>query len=413
MPLGTLYHIEQRLADDGIADVAEALTAGLRAAPVPVSPGMRVAVAVGSRGIARLPEMVRALVSWVKELGGEPFIVPAMGSHGGATAAGQREILAGYGITEAATGAPVRATMEVVELPRDDCPLPVYFDRYAAEADAVILLNRIAPHPSFHGRYESGLMKMLAIGLGKHEGARTIHQHGTTGLREYLPLVAAQMLRHAHILLGVAIVENARGEVGRLEALPAAEIPAREPALLEMARAGVPVLPVDEIDLLIVDEIGKNISGAGMHPSVIGRRSAPGMPQPDRPRIRLILVRDLSSETHGNAVGIEMADLMVRRAAEKIDRDATHANLDTAAPLYRPKLPPVANDDRRAVLMAGYALRASAGELRVVRIKNTRDLQHLQVSQTVVADLAGREGITIHGPVEPLWLSEEELAPVG
>ncbi|MHB0934813.1 MAG: nickel pincer cofactor-dependent isomerase, group 22 [Armatimonadota bacterium] len=411
MLLGTLYHVEQRLGDDGLADVAGALTAQLHAARVPVSSGMRVAIAVGSRGIARLPEMVRAVASWVKDQGGQPFIVPAMGSHGGATVEGQQAVLTGYGITEDAVGAPVRATMEVVELPREDCPLPVCFDRHAAEADATILLNRVAPHTSFHGRYESGLMKMLAIGLGKHQQALAIHQHGGTGLRDYMPLVARQVLRHANVLLGVAVVESARGEIGRLEVLPAAEIPSREPALLEMARANTPALPIDAIDLLIVDEIGKNISGSGMNPSVIGRRYVPGMPKPERPRIRLILVRDLSDETHGNAVGIELADLMVRRAADKIDLDATNANLDTVAPLYQPKLPAVARDDRRAVEMAMYALRG-AGDLRVVRIKNTRELQHFQASQAVVTDLTRREGITIHGPVDPLWLSEDELAPV-
>ena len=305
-----LTPIRQHFSTHRLENVASELKAQLQAcaAALPpkaaIRPGARIAIAVGSRGIAHLVEIVRQVAAWVKSQGAEPFIVPAMGSHGGATAAGQRKVLEGYGLTEAAVGAPIVSSMDVVELPQGDAEVPVYYDAAAHAADGTIVINRIKPHTSFHGRHESGLMKMIAIGLGKHAQALAIHNLGVRGLREVMPQVARQALRSANILLGVAIVENANDETMIVRAIPAGCIAEEEPALLEIARAQMPRLPVPELDLLIVDEMGKDISGLGMDTNVIGRLKIPGQPEPERPRIRVIYVRDLTDATHGNAVGM-------------------------------------------------------------------------------------------------------------
>jgi hypothetical protein len=291
-------------------------------------------------------------VEWVKSQGGKPFLVPAIGSHGGATSDGQVVVLTGYGITEATMGAPVRSSIQVVELPTAEAGIPIYFDAQAFAADGTIVLNHVKPHTSFYGTYESGLMKMLAIGLGKHRQALAIHAYGIAGLRTLMPRVAKQILRHANILLGVAVVENAYDETMLLRALPASEIPAREPELLQIARANMSYLPVDDIDILVVDEIGKNISGLGMDPNIIGRLKIVGQPEPTSPCIKVIIVLYLSAATQGNAVGMGLADIMLRRAAEKINFAATYANVVTTGFLERAKLPVVAESDAESFRIA-------------------------------------------------------------
>ena len=412
MAFPALYTIRQRFPHDCLADVLGTLRAELAGCPARVRPGMRVALAVGSRGIANLAAVVRETVDWVRAQGGEPFIVPAMGSHGGATAAGQKAVLAEYGITEAGVGAPVRSSMEVVELPRGDCALPVYCDRLAAAADATIIINRVKPHTSFHGRHESGLMKMTAIGLGKHQQALAIHARGVTGLRDLMPRVAAQILAQGNILLGIALVENAYDETCHLAVLPAAEIAEREPALLEMARARMPRLPLDDIDLLIVEEMGKNISGLGMDPNIIGRLKIAGQPEPETPHIRLIYVRDLTEATQGNATGMGLADLMARRAAEKIDYRATYANVITTGWLERGKLPVVADTDRAALEIAECSLATQAAPpWRIVRVRNTLHLDLLQVSAPALDALAGRADIEHLGAAALTARDADTLAP--
>jgi hypothetical protein len=404
--------IRQAFARPQVADPVAALRLELDGCGVPVASGARIAIAVGSRGIANLEPLVREVVRWVRSRGGAPFIVPAMGSHGGATAAGQAEVLAGYGISEARVGAPVRSCMDVVELPRDACPVPVTFDRLAHEADATIVLNRIKPHTSFRGRYESGLMKMLAIGLGKHPQALAIHARGIEGLREIMPAVARQVLAHANVVLGVAVVENACDETMLVKAIPAARIPGEEPALLDLARAHRPHLPLDAIDLLVVDEIGKNISGLGMDTQVIGRLKIRGQPEPATPDIRAILVRDLTPETHGNAAGMGLADILLRTAFSRIDFRATYANVMTTGFPERGKLPMVAETDAEALQWA-FRMAGMPGpaEARVLRIRNTLRLDRLQASPAAVEALRGRADITIEGPVEPVFTPDGAFAP--
>jgi len=407
-PSVALTRIRQRFSTARVEDVEAAVRAELNACGVTPRPGSAIAIAVGSRGIAGNALIVRQVVEWVKACRAKPFIVPAMGSHGGATAEGQREVLAGYGITEDAVGAPIRSSMEVVQVPAGDLPTPVFFDRLAYEADGVILVNRVKPHTSFRGRYESGLMKMMAIGLGKDAGARAIHALGVRGLREVMPAVAGHILRIGKILLGVAVVENAREEVALVRVLPPDRIPEEEPRLLEQARRNLPGLPVDDLDILIVDEMGKNISGLGMDPNVIGRLKIPGQPEPDRPRIRFIIVRDLTAETHGNALGMGLADIITRRLFDKIDLKATYENMLTTTFLERGKIPVIAETDQEALAIACRALgRTNPNELRIIRITNTLHLEELYASEAVVQELRGRPDIEIHGPAGP-WL---EAAP--
>jgi len=396
--------IRRRFPSERLDDIDGALAAELAASGVNIQPGARIAVAVGSRGIAELARLVAGVVAWVKAQGGEPFIVPAMGSHGGATAKGQQAVLAEYGVTEAAIGAPIRPSMAVVELPRDETEIPIYYAEEAFHADGTILINRVKPHTSFSGRYESGLMKMAAIGLGKARQARAIHALGLRGLREVMPQVAGQALRHGNVLLGIAVVENARDELMLLRAIPAAEIPEREPELLEIARRCQPALPVGALDLLIVDEIGKNISGLGMDTRVIGRLSIRGEAEPAHPRIRLILVRGLTAETRGNACGMGLADIITRQAFERIDLRATYANVLTTGFLERGKIPLIAETEDEALAMAAAALgRVNLEGARIIRIVNTLRLEMMLVSPPVLTELARHDDIEAIGEAESIF----------
>jgi hypothetical protein len=404
MNLSRMFRVRQQFPRPRIDRVAEAVTDELRASGVKVRPGERIAVAVGSRGMADLPVLVSQTVAWIKVQGGVPFIVPAMGSHGGATAEGQAAVLARYGITEESVGAPVRSSMDVVELPRGESDTPVYFDRLASESDGTILINRIKPHTSFHGRYESGLMKMMAVGLGKHAQALAIHALGVEGLREVMPEVGRQILNHANVRLGLGTVENAYEEIMLVRALPAADIPGEEPLLLEVSRRNMPRLPVGNVDVLVVDEMGKNISGLGMDPNIIGRLKIRGQPEPEWPDIRMIVIRDLTTETDGNAAGMGLADIITRRAYDKIDFQSTYANVLTTGFLERAKVPIVAATDREAVELACR----SAGvrgeqDVRLIRIRNTLRLDELQVSAAVLEEIKDHAGVTLLGEITPVW----------
>ncbi len=383
MNLPQMFLIRQRFAAGKLADVAGTLHAEL--AHCSIGTGKRIAIAVGSRGIANLPAIVRGVADWVRAQGGEPFIVPAMGSHAGATADGQRQLLEKLGIT----GAPIRSTMEVVSLGGN-----AFLDRYAFESDGVIVINRVKPHTSFHSRYESGLMKMLAVGLGKHTGAEAIHRLGVPGLREEIPVVARQVLATGKILFGVALVENAYDETLALAAIPAIEISVREPSLLELARANMPHLPVDDIDVLVVDEIGKEISGTGMDTNVIGRLRIAGEGEPSRPRIKRIVVRDIRGDS---AYGIGLADVTTSRLVKSANWKMTQTNVETSGFLERGKLPVVMETDAQAI---EWALPAGS---RVVRIPNTLRLEWVLVSESVRQGIAGRNTIEVLRPAHDFF----------
>lgn len=389
----TIYKVRQRFAGENISDVSAALRAELTTCGVVVKPGARIAIAVGSRGIANLPLIVREVVAWVTAQGGSSFIVPAMGSHGGATADGQRRLLETYGITEQRVGAPIVSSMDVVELLPD-----AFMDKAAHDADGVIVINRIKPHTSFHGDYESGLLKMIAIGLGKDAGASAIHRYGVAGLRELMPRIARHILQSGKILLGIGIVENALDQILQVRAIPAARIAEVEPGLLALARAHMPYLPVKDIDVLVVDEIGKDISGTGLDTNVIGRLYIAGQPEPDSPRIKMIVVRDLSAASGGSAYGIGLADVTTRRLVDKTDWAITNANVQASGFPERGKLPHVEETDEKAI---AWALRQCAptppDQARLVRIRNTLHLETMLVSEALVKELMGRENIEVTG----------------
>ncbi len=399
-----MTRVRRLFPSNGLKDIAGEVRRELASMAELPKPGSRIALAVGSRGIQNLQTMVREVVAWVKNQSCSPFIVPAMGSHGGATAEGQREILAGYGITEENIGAPVLSSMEVVELPQGDLPYKIFYDKLAAAADATILINRIKPHTDFHGSQESGLLKMSVIGLGKQHQALQMHRLGAKGLREGIFQVAHQSLRVNNVLFGIAIVENAQDEICRIQAIPKNKIYEQEPALLELARSGMPNFPLEEFDILIIDEIGKDISGVGLDTNVIGRLKIPGEPEPPSPRIRIIIIRDLSAGTHGNATGMGLADIMTRNLFDKIDFKPTYHNMVTSGFLERAKIPLIAETDEQAIQIA---LRGcdplTLDQAKIIRIKNTLRLDELQVSPPVLREIQARPDIEILGPIEPVF----------
>jgi hypothetical protein len=362
----------------------------------------KVAIAVGSRGIHNIAKIVKNTVTLLKTFGISPFIVPAMGSHGGATADGQQRLLSSYHITESEMGCPILSSMEVVELDHGGLSHPLYMDRNAFEADGVVLINRIKPHTDFHGTYESGLAKMAVIGLGKERQASILHEYGVQGLRDLMPKAAARILALGKIVAGIAIVENAYDETAHLEVIPAGRILSREPALLEEARKNMPRLPLDEIDVLIVDELGKNISGSGMDTNIIGRIRIPGELEPEKPKVRSLLVNDLTPESHGNATGMGLADVITQKFFHKIDFPITYKNIITSSFLERGKLPVTSQTARDGFAIA---LR-SCGFLplnseRIIRIRNTLALSEIYISKAVIKALSGRKDVTIFDePVE-------------
>lgn len=352
-----------------------------------IRPGERVAITAGSRGIADIKVILRSLVRLLKEKGAEPFIVPAMGSHGGATAEGQVEILESFGITEEFCGAQVRSSMEVVKLGETDRRIPVFMDRLASEADGVIVVGRIKPHTDFRSTIESGLLKMASIGLGKHAEALALHAHGVPGIRDHMLEVGQFVLASGKVLFGVGIVENAYEETARIEAIPPGRIVRREAELLRDSARLMPKLPVSEMDVLFVDELGKNFSGTGMDTNVIGRFRIPGVEEPESPRAGYVIVGDLSRPSHGNALGLGLADFTTRRLFEKIDFEVMNQNVLTSTFVERAKIPLVLENDRAAL---EAAIRCNWGveraDTRFVRIPNTLDLEYLYLSENLLEE---------------------------
>lgn len=349
-----------------------------------IRPGMRIAVGVGSRGIENIARIVRAVIMELKELGAEPFIIPAMGSHGGATAEGQARLLAGYGITESEVGAPVRASMDTVRLGSVLDGVEVYFDRISCEqADGIVAVARIKPHTDFKAPIESGILKMLGIGFGKHKGASYLHRFGMDRFGSLLPEVGKLIMERTPFLFGVGIVEDAYHRTAYIEAVPGESLPRREEELLIEAKRLMPRFWMDDIDVLVVDEIGKNISGSGMDPNVIGR-SGSCRSFGDGPAIGKIVVRGLTPETKGSAVGIGIADFTTRRLVEQIDFAAMYTNVITAMDISGGKLPIIMHNDRDAISAAMYTTgRREPGQARVVRIRNTLSLQDILVSENM------------------------------
>ncbi len=365
--------------------------------------GKDIALAVGSRGIDRLPDLVRGVVGLVKAGGGRPFIIPAMGSHGGANAEGQVLVLEQLGITERAMGCPLISNMETVVVGRTPDGLPAYCDKLAVESGGVIIINRVKAHTSFQGDFESGLHKMLAIGLGKEDGARLLHQRGSDGLRDDMPRIARIVAGAIPFLAGVLVVEDGYHRLGHLEVLTAADLD-REKGLLTLAKSLAPGLPLDDLDLLIVDCIGKNYSGTGMDTNVIGRLRISGQPEPGFPRIGVIVALDLSDASGGNALGIGLADFTVKKLVDKIDFALTAKNVFTTGFLERGKVP-LAFPDAETALEAArlhVARLGGKGPLRALRIRNTLELETLWASESVLDEVRASPGFLSAGPLHPL-----------
>ncbi len=380
-----------------------------------VQPGASIAIGVGSRGITHLAEIVSEVITQLQSFGAKPFIIPAMGSHGGATPEGQLEVLASYGITETAMGVPIRASLEVHEVGKTSDQVAAYCSTEALAADGIVLVNRIKPHTDFFGSLGSGLLKMCVIGLGKRTGATTMHLAATQfGYERVIRAMAKVIIQNTPILGGLAILENQFHDTSRLVVIPSAEMESAENDLLVEAKALMPLLPFDEIDLLIVDRIGKNISGAGMDPNVINRsihgyNSLPQRGDHTAPFIRRIFVRGLTPETHGNAIGIGMADATTIRLVRELDASKTNINALTALTPQSAKLPIVFNSDREAIerMLLSLPLRDSS-EARIVRIADTLSVVDMEVSESLWMTTRDQSQLHIVRDLEELVFDSEQ-----
>lgn len=371
-----------------------------------LQPGMRVAVAVGSRGLSGLTEIVKSLVGELKNRGCYPFIIPAMASHGGAMAEGQTAILASYGITESGVGAPVVSSMATDEIGRLPSGIPIYFDRTALTADAIIPINRIKPHTAFRGEIESGLVKMLCIGLGKHKGATSYHAQGMNSFPSLLEQVGQHILTVTKVVFGLALVENAYSEIALIKAVPAKTLIEEEKGLLRKARELMGKILFSHIDVLIVDEIGKDISGEGMDPNIIRRLISQNVQNEDEPQ--RIVVLDLTAKTHGNAIGIGMADITTRRLWSKINLADTYTNTVTTTMLSLGRIPLIADSDRQAIQIAlSTVAKVSPPEARVVRIKNTKDLEEVAISAALFSEAEGNPLVEVISGLQDLVFDQE------
>lgn len=363
---------------------------------ITLEPGARIAVCVGSRNLSNLAEIVRAVVTKLKDAQARPFITSAMGSHGGATPEGQREVLALRGISEERVGAPVQVTMDVV-LSGEADGIPLYVDRLAHEADGMVLINRVKPHTDFTGPVESGIIKMLCIGLGNHKGATFYHQSAVSrGFYDMLITAGRQLLKNTRFLLGVALVENQDHQTCEIRMATAGQIETIERELLKKARSYLPQLPLKEIDLLIVDQMGKDISGAGLDPNVVGKSSCIWSTRRSFPKITRIFVRDLTSATQGNASGLGMVDVTTSRLVNKIDLQTTAINALAASCPEDCKIPLTLATEKEALFAALSTIRPyTLEDLRIVHIKNTLDLSRLNVSKGCLQALKGNPAIHI------------------
>ncbi|MFQ5956842.1 MAG: lactate racemase domain-containing protein [Candidatus Brocadiales bacterium] len=382
----------QRVED--VASASESELSGLRLGSR-LKSGDTVAVTAGSRGISDIALITRTVVDVLRGLEAEPFIVPAMGSHGGATAKGQIDVLAKYGITETSMGVPIRSSMNVVNMCKSPFGFPVYIDKYATEADHIVLVNRIKTHTRFSGRIESGLNKMLLVGLGKEKGATIYHRAILEyPFEEIASSIVPVLLQKLPILFGLAIIENARGEVAAIEAVPSEKFLEREPKLLERAINLMAKLPFSEIDLLVVDEMGKDIAGTGMDTAIIGKKDN------SKVKIKRIFVRDLTDKSDGNACGIGLADFTTKRLVDKINLTDTYVNCIAALRPEGAKIPIAYPTDREALDQALHTLGLVMPEnARIIWIKNTKDLEELYVSETYKEELNGRQDLeAVSGP---------------
>ncbi|TDG00362.1 hypothetical protein [Paenibacillus piri] len=399
-----MYKLKQHFSGSRIADLPSSLMEALQQSLLfaKLAPGATIAITVGSRGIRQIDAILRYVVRYLQDEGYRPFLVAAMGSHGNGEADGQREILASLGITEQSIGAPIRCSSEVVQLGITSADplllfgsmtpglagLPVYMAKEAAQADGILVINRVKPHTAFRGDYESGLLKMLSVGLGRAAGADSVHSLGASQLALAIPSIARVSLERAPVIGGIAIVENGEEETAIIEGIPAGDIFVRERQLLQEAKRMMPSLPVGQMDLCLVGEMGKNYSGTGMDSNIIGRMRIRGLAEPDRPDIAYVGVLGLSRPSHGNATGIGLADFTTDAVVRDIDRDSTYLNCLTTGFVTRAAIPMSLKNDRELIEKAMFALKIKdPGAFRLVYIKNTLHLDEVWVSGAIYEEL--------------------------
>ena len=394
--------VRHRFDATEVTDVEAAVEAAFAAMGDVIRPGQRVCLGAGSRGIDRIAEVTAAAVQAVRSRGGEPFCVPAMGSHGGATAEGQLEVLASLGITPESIGCDIRSSMETVQIGQLEGRIPVFFDRHALqEADVVIPINRVKPHTDFAGPVESGLLKMIAIGFGKQRGADTFHREGFPAFSELIPAVGQYSLSRVNIPFGLALIENSYSRLLRVEAVAAAWIWDRERELRDEADRYLGRLPAHDFDVLVLDQIGKDVSGLGMDSNVVGRYYQG--PTGRGPSIQRIIVRDLTDHTEGNAVGIGLADVALRRAVKRMDPARTYMNSITAKTPEGARVAITADTDRDALDIAlACCVKVDAASARIARIVDTKHLEWLYVSEPLLPDVLATGGCEIVAGPAPI-----------
>lgn len=386
-PLPEMYRVRQQFDDSCLEDVAGEVRAQMARPEVAslVKPGARVAVGVGSRGIRDLYTVVETTVACLKDLGAEPFIVSAMGSHGGGTEEGQREVLSGYGITEEKLGVPVVTTVDTIHL--GDCVngRPVWFDRAAFEADLIVPINRVKLHTDFVGPLQSGLCKMLVIGLGNHKGCSAVHEEDPERFAEIIEETASIILEKAPVGFGVAILENAYDRTYAVEAVPAAGLIAREKELVQIARGNMPYIMLPEADVIVCKEIGKDVSGAGFDPNILGRSSVLKTFVLHIPKYQRLVLTDVTAASHGNGIGVGLFDVITRKVAEQLDLEAMYANAIACNCLIDASLPCTVEDEETAVRVALKCCRGiDRDNPKIIRIQNTLHLEYIEVSQALL-----------------------------
>lgn len=405
-----MFKVRQKFSREKIEDVAGEVRKQIRNKGLEklITPGMRIAVTGSSRGIANMNVILRETVAFLKEQGAEPFIIPAMGSHGGATAKGQTAVLEGYGITEEFCGCPIKSSMEVVcigEVEDLGKKLPVYVDKYAYEADGIVAVNRIKPHSAFRGPYESGIMKMLCIGLGKQIGADSMHNDGFKYFKTRIPLFGNYVRTHTNVLFGVATIENAFDETNKIVVMTNEEIPEKEPEYLKYAASLMPRIMVDETDVLIVREIGKNFSGSGMDPNITGTWSTPYGSGGIKKQRTVVL--DLTDASHGNCMGIGQADTTTLRFYEKINFMETYPNALTSTVFIPIKMAMVLRDDEMAIKGAIKTCNEINNKNpRVVLIRNTLDVEEIYLSKAYFDEIQEVSNIEVIEPCRKLPFDE-------
>jgi hypothetical protein len=410
MQFPKVVKVRQDFPRPRVEDVGEALREQCEREEIRsrIEAGMEVAITAGSRGISGIDKVLHSLVRILKDAGATPFIIPAMGSHGGATAEGQVEILSSLGVTEESVGAPIRSSMEVVELGETGSGVPVYMDRIASEVDGVVIVGRIKQHTDFRSEIESGLLKMSAIGLGKHAQALALHAHGVKGIKDYMVEAGTKVFESGKVLFGVAIVENAYEETAMIEAIPPERVVEREAELLEESAKLMPGLPVSGMDVLFVDELGKNFSGTGMDTNVVGRFRILGVEEPESPEAKYLIVSDVSEASHGNALGVGLADFTTQRLFEKIDYEAMNQNVLTSTFPERAKIPMVLASDRealKAVIRCNWGVEPE--DTRFVRIPNTLHLRYAYLSENLLEEALANGNVEVVEEAAELEFDED------